>query len=99
MNRNLPHRLERLETRFAAAGREPIVFRILLVNPERGLTEVLVIEGDKPSTRVAGTPEEVERVRAGMERRRAMRLELEASGGLAGSGEPFARRSVLTGEP
>jgi hypothetical protein len=36
-----------------------------------------VIEGDKPTTSVAPTPEEVEKVRADLERRRAMRLETE----------------------
>ena len=67
-------RLGQLEARSAASCREPIVFRVLLVHPELGLTGVLVIEGDKPTMKVAGTPEEVEKVRADLERRRAARL-------------------------
>jgi hypothetical protein len=73
--RCISRRLERLETLTAANRREPIAFRVLLVDPERGLTGVLVIEGDKPTMRVAGTPEEVEKVRADLERRRAARLQ------------------------
>ena len=52
--------------------------RILLVHPEDELTDVLLLESDKPTMSVPATPEEVERVRAGMERRRAIRLEIEA---------------------
>jgi hypothetical protein len=74
LTHHISRRLERLETRFIARVREPIVFRVLLVDPELGLTEVLVMEGDKPTMSVAGTPEEVERVRADLERRRAARL-------------------------
>ena len=51
-----------------------IVFRVCLVHPEDGLTGVLVIEGDKPAMRVAGTPEEVEKVRADLESQRAAGL-------------------------
>ena len=51
----------------------PIVFRILLVDPEEGLMGVLVLEDDKPTMKVPPTPEEVERVRADLERRRAAR--------------------------
>ena len=81
MTRNITRRLERLETRFTAATcRKPIVFRVLLVHPELGLTGVLVIEGDKPTMRVAGTPEEVEKVRADLERRRAARLAIGKGG-------------------
>ena len=50
------------------------MFRILLVHPEKGLTGVLVFETGKPTTKESGTPEEVERVRADLERRRAARL-------------------------
>ena len=75
MTRGLCRRLGRLETRLAAEeAREPIKFRVLLVNPERGLAGVLVIEGDNPLIKEAGTPEEVEKVRADLERRRANRL-------------------------
>jgi hypothetical protein len=68
--RCISRRLERLETLTAANRREPIAFRVLLVDPERGLTGVLVIEGDKPTMRVAGTPEEVEKIGVDLERRR-----------------------------
>jgi hypothetical protein len=74
MNRTVSRRLERLEARAMAATRCPIAFRILLVHPKKGLTGVLLIESDKPTTHVPATPEEVERVRADLERRRAARL-------------------------
>jgi hypothetical protein len=51
----------------------PIVFRILLVHPEEGVAELLVLEGDKPTRRVPPTPEEVESFRANLEARRAGR--------------------------
>ena len=70
MIRNVFRRLERLETRVMATSPGPTVFRILLVNPEKGLTGVLVFESDKPATKVTPTPEEVERVRADLDRRR-----------------------------
>jgi hypothetical protein len=74
MNRSVARRLERLEERAAASAREPFRCRIHLVDPEKGLTGVLLIESDKPTTSVPATPEEVERVRADLERRRAARL-------------------------
>ena len=74
MNRTVARRLDRLEARAMETARGPIVFRILLVHPEKGLTGVLLIESDKPTTSVPATPEEVERVRADLERRRAARL-------------------------
>ena len=74
MTRNVSRRLERLEARAVASARGPIVFRILLVHPEKGLSGVLLIESDKPTTSVPARPEEVERVRADLERRRAARL-------------------------
>jgi hypothetical protein len=76
VTQGLCRRLGLPETRFNAAAncRKSIVFRVHLVDPEPGLTGVLVIEGDKPIMQVAGTPEEVEKVRADLERRRAARL-------------------------
>ena len=71
MLRNVSRRIERLETRAMATTRGTIDIRILLVDAEKGLTGVLVLEADKPTTHVDPTPEEVERVRSGMERRRA----------------------------
>jgi Phage capsid-like protein len=80
LNRHVSRRLERLETRFAAPrGREPIVFRVLLVHPENGVTGVLVIEGDKPTLHFPPTPAEVENVRADLESRRASRLSWNGS--------------------
>jgi hypothetical protein len=73
MVRNVFRRLERLETRAMATTPGPAVFRILLVNPEKGLTGVLVLDADKPTTKVPPTPEEVEHVRAELEQRRAGR--------------------------
>jgi hypothetical protein len=74
LTRNVTRRLERLETRAAASARAPLCFRVHLVHPEKGLTGILVIESDKPTIEVPPTSEEVERVRADLERRRAARL-------------------------
>ena len=74
MIRNVSRRLERLEARAMETARGPIVLRILLVHPEKGLTGVLLIDSDATTTSVPATPEEVERVRADLERRRAARL-------------------------
>jgi hypothetical protein len=71
--RSVSRRLERLEARMMATTCGPIVFRILLVHPEEGLTGVLVLDSDG-TTKEPGTPEEKERVRADLERRRAARL-------------------------
>ena len=79
MNRHISRLLERLELSSAAASRtELFSARILLVHPKDELTDVLLLESDKPTMSVPATPEEVERVRAGLERRRAIRLEIEA---------------------
>ena len=74
MNRTVARRLERLEERAAAIAPKSFSCRILLVHPEKGLTGVLLIESDKPTASVPATPEEVERVRADLERRQATRL-------------------------
>ena len=74
MNRTVARRLERLEERAAARAPKSFSCRVHLVHPEKGLTGVLLIESDKPTTSVPATPEEVERVRADLERRRAARL-------------------------
>jgi hypothetical protein len=68
LTRDTVRRLGRLESRFANSRPKHFSARILLVNPELGLTGVMVIEDDKPMTRVAGTPEEVEKVRADLDR-------------------------------
>jgi hypothetical protein len=74
MNRTVSRRLDRLEERAAvASARKPLCWRIHLVNPEKGLTGILVLESDKPTIRVEPTPEEVENVRADLECRRAAR--------------------------
>jgi hypothetical protein len=74
LTHHLSRRLERLETRFTPPSCMPIVFRVLLVHPENGVTEVLVIEGDKPTLVIPPTPAEAEKVRADLERRRGARL-------------------------
>jgi hypothetical protein len=43
------------------------------VDPEEGLTSVLVLESGKPDREEAPTPEEIEEVRADLERHRAGR--------------------------
>jgi hypothetical protein len=57
--RTVTRRLQRLEER-AARAREPFCCRIHLVDPEKGLTGVLVLESDKPATEVPPTPEDEE---------------------------------------
>jgi hypothetical protein len=75
MNRGVTHRLERLEARVAAANVDrSILIRVILVSPEEGATGVIVFETGKPDAFVPPTPEEVERVRADLDRRRAARL-------------------------
>jgi hypothetical protein len=75
MTRNICRRLEHLEERAAVARRpRPFLIRILLVHPEKGCTGVLVLESGKPTIQVPPTPEEVEKVRADLDRRRAARL-------------------------
>jgi hypothetical protein len=70
--RNVSRRLERLEQSASAAAKPRIhSVRILLVNPIKGCTGVMVIETGKPITRVDSTPEEIEHVRADLEKRRA----------------------------
>jgi len=59
MIRNVTRRLERLEARAAVANaRKSFTCRIHLVDPEKGLTGVLLLESDKPTMRVPPTPEE-----------------------------------------
>ena len=61
MIRNVSRRLERLEARAAvASARKSFSFRIHLVDPEKGLTGVLVLESDKPTMEVFPTPEDEE---------------------------------------
>jgi hypothetical protein len=72
MTRNICRRLEQLEERAATArGPRPFSIRILLVHPEKSCTGAIVMETDKPNTRVPPTPEEVESVRAELAERRA----------------------------
>jgi hypothetical protein len=69
--RNLPRRLKRLETQ-AAVLREDNSFlvRIHFVDPEKGLTGIMLLESGKPTIEVAPTPAEVESVRASLNLRR-----------------------------
>ena len=74
LNRHVSRRLEWLETRFAPIATHSFHARVCLVHPQKGVTGVLVIEDDKPVLHVLPTPEEVEKVRSDLERRRAARL-------------------------
>ena len=60
MNRTVARRLERLEARAAAIAPKSFSCRIHLVDPEKGLTGVLVVESDKPTMHVLPTPEDEE---------------------------------------
>jgi hypothetical protein len=72
--RKVSRRLERLEERAAAVtARNSFSVRILLVHPEEGLTGVLLLQSGESTIEVPATPEEVESVRADLERRRAGR--------------------------
>jgi uncharacterized hydantoinase/oxoprolinase family protein len=63
------------EARAAVASKKwSFSARILLVHPEKGCTGVVLLETGKPTMHVDPTPEEVEEVRADLERRRAARL-------------------------
>jgi hypothetical protein len=73
MRQDVCRRLERLETRAAAATKDySFSCRILLVDPVKGLTGVLLLESGKPTTSVQATPEDEEWVRADLERHRAI---------------------------
>ena len=61
MNRTVSHRLERLEARAAAIAPKTVSCTIHLVDPEKGLTGILVLESDKPTMHVLPTPEDEER--------------------------------------
>jgi hypothetical protein len=67
MVRNVFRRLERLEARAMATAPGT-------VDQEKGVRGVLVFATGKPTTKVPPTPEDVERVRADLERRRAADL-------------------------
>jgi hypothetical protein len=79
LNRQISRRLVSLETR-AARFTKNLSFsaRILLVHPEAGLTGVLLIEDDQPTRHVDATPEEFEKVRADLDRRRVAHQTLVA---------------------
>jgi hypothetical protein len=62
--------VDRLELRTTAArGVQSIPIRVLLVHPERGLTEVLLLDGANPTTSVPATEEEEASVRGSLDRR------------------------------
>jgi hypothetical protein len=74
LTRNVSRRLEQIEERAAvASARKSFCCRIHLVDPEKGLTGILVLEPGKPTMHVAPTPEEIEEVRTDLERRRGGR--------------------------
>ena len=71
LTRNLPRRLERLETRAAVLSKDKsISVRIHFIHPEKGLTEIMILESGKPNTIVKPTPEEEAAVRESLMRRR-----------------------------
>ena len=72
--RNVFRRIQRLEARVIASTPGTIEIRVVLVDPKAGATGVLVFATGKPTTKVPPTTEEMERVRADLERRRAARL-------------------------
>jgi hypothetical protein len=63
-------RLERLELRASAVGGiKPIPIRVLLVDAEKGVTGVLLLDGANPTTLVPATAEEEASVRNDLARR------------------------------
>jgi hypothetical protein len=75
MVHNVFRRIQRLESLVVANTPGTIEIRVLLVHPEHGLTGVIVFATGKPTTKVPPTPEEIERVRADLEQRRAARVD------------------------
>ena len=65
MIRGVARRLERLEVRDAAGRRvDTLSLRIRLVNAQKGVTGVLLMEAGMPPTFVPPTSEEVESIQA-----------------------------------
>lgn len=61
MTRGFTHRLERLEVRSRMTRKlDDLSLRIRLVNAQKGVSRVLLIESGMPPTFVAPTPEEIE---------------------------------------
>jgi hypothetical protein len=74
MNRTVSRRLDRLAERAAIAREDrSILIRVVTVDPEKGATRVIVIETGKDNREEPPTPEEVEDVRADLERLRVSR--------------------------
>ena len=61
--RTITKRLDQLEQKLVPRVVPPISIRIHLIHPEDGLTGILVIESDKPTTRILPTEEEREEYR------------------------------------
>ena len=75
MTRSVTRRFECLEERAAAVSKDwSFSVRILPVHPQDGCTGVILMETGKPDMRVHPTAEELEHVRADLEKRRAARL-------------------------
>jgi len=67
-------RLERLELRNAPPREiKPVPIRVLLVDAEQGVTGVLLLDGDNPTTLVPATAEEEASVREDLARRASAR--------------------------
>ena len=72
MVRSVSRRLERPEERAAIASKVwSHSVRILLVDPGKGCTGVIVMDTAKPAMQVDPTSEELEQVRAELDQRRA----------------------------
>ena len=72
MIRTVSRRLSRLEERAAMAKTDrSISIRIRLVHPEEGCTGVLLFEPGQPTIAAPPTREDIEEIRADLERRRA----------------------------
>jgi hypothetical protein len=66
----LSRRLERLEAQVVSRVWQPMPRRILFVDPQEGLTSVLLIGSGNTPMEVPPTPEEVESVWASLSRNR-----------------------------
>jgi hypothetical protein len=85
-------RLERLELRNAPArGITSIPIRVLLVDREKGLTGVLLLDGSNTTTSVSATAEEEASFREGLARRPMARMATDMSISRA---QPLAKRQL-----
>jgi hypothetical protein len=67
-------RPDQLAFRNTATGITSIPIRVLLVDPGKGLTGVLLLDGANPTTSVSATAEEEASVRASIARRASAKI-------------------------